>query len=38
MLASHLTAVDEHGCGKVDNRDRRPGAIEEALAIRRQLA
>ena len=25
MLANHRTAVDEHGCGKVDNRGRRPG-------------
>jgi len=24
MLANHRTAVDEHGCGKVDNRGRRP--------------
>ena len=25
MLANHRTAVDEHGCGKVDNPGRRPG-------------
>ena len=38
MLANHRTAVDEQGCGKVDNRAGGPASIEEAVVIRRQLA
>ena len=33
MLANHRTAVDEHRCGKVDNRGREAlPAIEQAAA------